>query len=185
MSFFYQWRVHNSDTFKLTIVTHRGQETFFVPVIGCQNLIAYVQRRMDCLLHDWQSFVKAYIDDVIIHSKTFIEHLAHFCKVFTLFTSHNISIKPIKIFLGYTEIDLLGQQVNSIGLSIAEAKLEAIAKLKFLSTVSQLETFLGMTGYLQKFILRYAIVAKPLKELKTSFLKSAPVKGQKRKNYLS
>lgn len=49
MSFFYQWRVHDSDTFKLTIVTHRGQETFLVPVMGCRNSIAYVQRRMDRL----------------------------------------------------------------------------------------------------------------------------------------
>lgn len=40
MSFFYQWRVHSSDTFKLTIVTHRGQETFLVPVMGCRNSIA-------------------------------------------------------------------------------------------------------------------------------------------------
>lgn len=89
---------------KLTIVTHRGQETF-LPVMGCRNLIAYVQRRMDRLLHDWRSFVKAYIDDVIIRSKTFAEHIAHLRKVFALFTSHNISIKPIKTLLGYTEID--------------------------------------------------------------------------------
>lgn len=42
-----------------------------------------------------------------------------------------------------------------------------------------------MTRYLQKFIPRYATVAKPLQDLKTSLLKSAPVKGQKRKNYSS
>lgn len=50
MSFFYQWRVHSEDTFKLTIVTHRGQETSLVSVMGCRNLIAYVQRRMDRFL---------------------------------------------------------------------------------------------------------------------------------------
>lgn len=100
--------------------------------------------------------MKAYIDDVIVRSKTFAEHVIHLCRVFTLFTTNNISIKPIKTFLGYTEIDLLGQRVNSIGLFTAEAKLKAIAKLKFPSTVSQLETFLGMTGYLRKFIPKYA-----------------------------
>ena len=171
--------------FKLIIVTYRGQETFLIPVMECQNSITYIQRRMDRLLHDWQSFVKAYINNVIIRSKTFTKHVAHLHKVFTLFTSYNISIKPIKTFLGYTEIDLLGQQVNFIGFSIAEAKLEAIAKLKFPSIVSQLETFLGMIGYLQKSIPRYVAVAKPLQDLKTNFLKNASVKRQKRKNYLS
>lgn len=183
MSFFYQWRVHSSDTFKLTIVTHRGQETFLVPVMGCRNSIAYVQRRMDRLLHEWRGFVKAYIDDVIVRSRTFSEHMVHLRKVFTLFTAHNIIIGPTKTFLGYTEIHLLGQRVNSIGLSTAESKLEAIAKPKFPSTLSQLETFLGMTGYLRKFIPRYAAVTKPLQDMKTSLLKSAPTKGQKRKNY--
>lgn len=103
--------------------------------------------------------------------------------MFTLFTAHNIIIGPTKTFLGYTEIHLLGQRVNSIGLSTAESKLEAIAKPKFPSTLSQLETFLGMTGYLRKFIPRYAAVTKPLQDMKTSLLKSAPTKGQKRKNY--
>lgn len=186
MSFFYQWRVHSADTFKFTVVTHsRGQETFLVPVMGCRNLIAYVQRRMDRLLHESWEFVKAYIDDVIVRSKTFNDHILHLRKVFTLFTAHNVSIKLSKTFLGYIEVDLLGQRVNSIGLSTAKSKLEAISRLLFPSTLGQLETFLGMTGYLRKFVPRYAAVAKPLHDLKTHLLKDAPTKGQIRKGYLS
>lgn len=85
----------------------------------------------------------------------------------------------MKTFLRYTKIDLLGQQVNSISLFTAEAKLKALAKLKFLSTVLQLETFLRITKYLQKFIPKYAAVAKLLQELKTSLFKTAPIKDYK------
>lgn len=134
---------------------------------------------MDRLLHDWQNLVKAYIDNVIVRLKRFAKHVIYLRKVFILFTTNNISIKPIKTFLGYTEIDLLGQQVNSISFFTAEAKFKAIANLKFPSTVSQLETFLGMTEYLQKFMPKYAGVAKPLQELKTSLLKAASIKSQK------
>lgn len=52
ISFFYQWRVYNFNTFKLTIVTHRGQKTFLVLVMRYQSSITYIQRRMDQLLHD-------------------------------------------------------------------------------------------------------------------------------------
>lgn len=62
---------------------------------------------MDYLLHNWQSYAKAYINDVILYFKTFAKHVAHFCKIFTLFTSHNINNKSIKILVGYTKIDLL------------------------------------------------------------------------------
>ena len=183
MSFIYQWKVHDSDIFKLTIVIHSGQEIFLVPVMGCRNTIAYVQKRMDRLLHYWRSFVKTYIDNIIICLRTFANHIINLRKVFALFIANNISIKPMKTFLEYTKIDLLGQRVNSIGFSTAEAKLETIAKLKFPSNVSQLEIFLGMTGYLRRFILIYARIAKPLQDLKTSLLKSALIKGQKQKNY--
>lgn len=134
---------------------------------------------MDRLLHDWQNLIKAYIDNVIIRSKRFAKHVIYLRKVFILFTTNNISIKPIKTFLEYTEIDLLGQQVNSISFFTTKAKFKAIANLKFPSTVSQLETFLGMTEYLQKFMPKYAGVAKPLQELKTSLLKAASIKSQK------
>ena len=42
-SFFYQWRLHPDHYFLFTIVTHRGQETFQVPIMGYINSIAYFQ----------------------------------------------------------------------------------------------------------------------------------------------
>lgn len=80
------------------------------------------------------------------------KYIAYLHKAFTLFITHNINIKPIKTFLGYTKIDLLDQQMNFIGLPITKTRLEAITKLKFPSIILHLEIFLGMTKYLQKFI---------------------------------
>ena len=42
-SFFYRWRLHPDYRFMFTVVTHRGQETFQVPIMGYINLVAYVQ----------------------------------------------------------------------------------------------------------------------------------------------
>ena len=41
-SFFYQWHVHPDYEYLFTVVTHRGQETFKVPIIGCMNSIIYI-----------------------------------------------------------------------------------------------------------------------------------------------
>lgn len=75
----------------------------------CQNLIAYIQRRMDRLLHEFRQFVRPYIDDIIVKSSSFNEHIYHLHQIFRLFVDYNISIKPSKTFLGYESIDLLGQ----------------------------------------------------------------------------
>ena len=57
-SFFYQWRVHPSDRYKQTVVTHQGQGTFNVPLISYCNSPAYVQRQTDCLLRAFKAFAK-------------------------------------------------------------------------------------------------------------------------------
>ena len=49
-SFFYQWRLYSDHRFMFTVITHRGQETFQVPIMGYINSVAYIQREIDNIL---------------------------------------------------------------------------------------------------------------------------------------
>ena len=182
-SFFYQWRVHPEDRHKLTVISHRGQETFNVAVMGFKNSPAYVQRQIDRVLRPFRTFARAYVDDVVIFSRSLREHHLHLSKVFSLFQSNGISINPAKAFLGYPSVHLLGQKVNSFGLSTADDKLKAISQLDFPRTLSQLETYLGMTGWLRNYVPHYAAITKPLQDRKTLLLATAPRAGNERRNY--
>ena len=182
-SFFYQWRVHPDDRHKLTVVTHRGQESFNVAVMGYKNSPAYVQRQIDRLLRALRSFARAYVDDVVVFSKTLEEHVDHLRQVFALFSKYRISINPVKAFLGYPSVQLLGQKVDSLGLYTAEDKLKAISKIRFPSTLSQLEIYLGLTGWLRNYVPHYAALTKPLQDRKTMLLTPAPKGGNERKNF--
>ena len=182
-SFFYQWRVHPSDRHKLTVISHRGQEYFNVCVLGYKNSPAYVQRRIDTLLQDYP-WAKAYIDDVVIASHTLEEHIHHLRTIFGLFSSVGISINPAKAFIGFPSIRLLGQHVDSLGLSTAAEKLEAIANLEFPKTLQQLETYLGLTGYLRQYVLFYAAVSSPLQDRKTLLLRNGLFASPQRKSFL-
>ena len=184
-SFFYQWRVHPKDRHMLTIVTHRGQETFNVPVMGCMNSIAYVQRQIDKILRPIRH-ARAYIDDVVTGATSFQQHLKDLRELFQLFVDYNISISPTKTYLGYPDVNLLGQRVNSLGLTSSEDKLRAISKLRYPKTLGALEHYLGLTGYLRQYVHYYAQLAKPLQELKTTLLKESPsIAGRPRKRYSS
>ena len=147
-SFFYQWRVHSDDHHKLTIVLHCDQETSNVTLMGAKNSISYVQRQIDRILSPFAKFTKAYIDNVMIHSLTLEEHLTHLRTIFKLFLQLRIFIKSIKAFLGYPDVHLLRQWVNSFSLTTTEEKLKAISLLKFPCTLRKLETYIGMTGWL-------------------------------------
>ena len=100
-SYFYQWPVKKDDQHKLTVVSHRGQETFKVAVMGYKGSPAYVQRQTDNLLRDYRHFVRVYIDDFVIFSKTLEEHLEHLEKLFSRCAEKRLHLGPKKSFIGY------------------------------------------------------------------------------------
>ncbi|RDL33672.1 uncharacterized protein BP5553_08040 [Venustampulla echinocandica] len=184
-SFFYQWKVKQSDQHKLTVASHRGQETFNCAVMGYRNSVAYVQRVMDTLLRQSRSFARTYIDDIVIFSRTFKDHLQHLRAVFTKLAAHSIHLSAKKSFLAYPSVQLLGQRVDALGLATDQEKLRAISHLCFPRSLKQLEYYLGLTGYLRQYIRGYAQLSQPL-QLRKSDLYNAlrakgHVKGTKRK----
>lgn len=53
-------------------------------------------------------------------------------------------------------MNLLGRRVDSLGMSTAEDKLEAIKSLKYPATLGDLEYYLGLTGYLRNYVHHFA-----------------------------
>ena len=171
-SFFYQWWVKPTHRHRLTVSSHRGQESFKVPVMGYRNSPAYVQRMIDRILRPFRQFCRAYVDDIVIYSSTLDEHIQHLQQVFGVLAKLNIHLSPKKSFLGYPSVQLLGQKVDALGLATAEDKLAAISNLQFPKTLAQLEKYLGLTGYLRQYIAHYAAITKPLQQRKTYLNKS-------------
>ena len=177
-AFFYQWWVRRLHRYRLTVASHRGQETFNVPVMGYRNSPAYVQRMIDRILRPFRHFCRAYVDDIVIFSGSLEEHTRHLAQVFKALDTMNIHLAPNKAYLGYPSVHLLGQRVNALGLATAEEKLWAIKNLEFPKTLAALDKYLGLTGYLKQYVPYYTSIAKPLQERKTFlYQKSKPNNG--------
>ena len=76
---------------------------------------AYFQELMTGILKDF-SFAIAYLDDIIIFSKTPQEHLSHICMVFEKLKSANLSMKKRKCSFFSKEIQYLGHIVSTTGI---------------------------------------------------------------------
>lgn len=90
-----------------------------------------MQRQIAKLLSSYKKFAHVEIDDIIIFSQTLTDYLMYLKAIFSMLKENNISIKPIKAFLVYPIVQLLGTNVTSFSLSILDEKLKAILKLKF------------------------------------------------------
>lgn len=181
--FFYQWSVRSDHRRRLAVISHRGQEVFNVAIMGFVNSVPYVQRRMDLLFKDLVHFCRAYIDDIVIASRTLVEHIDHLHKVLSRLQALNIKIEPKKAFVGFPSVQLLGLRVDGLGLITTEAKLDALKSLTFPRTLADLEHYLGITGCFRHRIEHYAQKSQALQDLKTSMLRGGPSKGRLRKAY--
>jgi hypothetical protein len=79
---FMQRTLHPDSRHLVTVVTHRGLEYFKVVPFGYTNSPAHMQRFMDGRLRNLRSNVRCYIDDIVIHSRTFDDHKRHLKEVF-------------------------------------------------------------------------------------------------------
>ena len=89
-----------------------------------------------------------YIDDFIIFSDTLEDYIIYLHLILAKFEKLNIIISPVKTYIGFLTVNLLGQHIDALGLSTIKEKLEAIFKLQFLTTLKDLETYIRITGSL-------------------------------------
>lgn len=145
------------------VTQQEGQWQFKRVPFGLQNAPAFFQRSMDSLLgrHRWQ-FCLAYIDDIVIWSKSWNDHLSHISTVLSCFSAVGMTLDERKCNWGFHSVDLLGLRVTRFGLRTLEHKTAAVMALPFPRTIKELRIILGQFSYYRQFIPRFASIAEPL-----------------------
>ena len=138
----------------------RRYEYVKVP-FGLAQAPACFQELMTGILKDF-NFAIAYLDDIIIFSKTPKEHLLHIRMGFKKPKSANLSMKKSKCSFFSKEIQYLGHILNATAIRPLPAKTHAIQHMQPPTTPKQARVFLGLVGYYRKFIKGFAKITKPL-----------------------
>ena len=128
---------------------------------GLAQAPAYFQELMTGILKDF-NFSIAYLDDIIIFSKTPEEHLSHIRMVFEKVCSTKLSMKLGKCHFFFKEIQYLGHILSTKGIRLLPSKTQAIQQMQPPTTPKQVQAFLGLFSYYRKFIKGFAKITKPL-----------------------
>ena len=111
---FWQVEMEESDKEKMTITTQYGQYEFNVMPFGLKNALATFQMLMNEIFREYlDEFVTVYVDDILIYSKTFTEHLKHLEKVLQALQKARIKIKLRKCKFAKSKIKYLGHLFQS------------------------------------------------------------------------
>lgn len=166
LSGFTQLEMSEEDVEKTAFRTHRGLFQFKRMPFGLRNGPSIFQRVMQGILAPYLwIFCLVYIDDIVIYSKSYEEHIEHLDKVLEAIEKAGITLSPVKCHLFYSSVLLLGHKVSRLGLSTHLEKVRAILELERPSKLSQLQSFLGMAVYFSAFIPYYSDRCYPLFQL--------------------
>ena len=163
LSGFTQLELDPDDVEKTAFRTHRGLFQFKRMPFGLRNGPSIFQRVMQGILSQYLwLFCLVYIDDIVVYSKSYEDHIEHLDLVLGAIEKAGITLSPSKCHLFYGSILLLGHKVSRLGLSTHLEKVNAILDLERPKKLSQLQTFLGMVVYFSAFIPYYASICAPL-----------------------
>ena len=110
-------------------------------------------------------FTLAYLDDVIIFSKSAEQHPKHIQIVLTKLKHAKPRLKKSKYLFFKQEFDYLGYLLMINGIKLQSEKVKAISEMKLPKNQKGMREFLGMVSYYWKFINRFADAARPMTKL--------------------
>ena len=161
---FHQQEMDEESIAKTAFSTWSGHYEWLRKPMGVVNGTVDQSQQM-AILFKGMKFVAVYVDDLVIHSKTFEEHLIHLRAVFELLRKYMLKINRKKCDWVKAEIKLLGHIISKDGLKMDPEKIKAIQEWKKPSKVVHIQQFMGITGYYRRFIKTYADIAAPLTNL--------------------
>jgi hypothetical protein len=82
-----------------------------------------------------RAFIRVFVDNVVIASKTLAKHIKYLQQVFICFVETNITLKGLKCFIVFPLATILRQKVDAFSLLTIKERLAAITKLTFLETL--------------------------------------------------
>ncbi|XP_062420777.1 uncharacterized protein LOC134132778 isoform X2 [Pungitius pungitius] len=160
------WQVPLTDraAVVLAFVTPDHFAQYKVMAFGMCNAPATFQRLVNTVLAGVTN-CNAYLDDVIVYTETWEEHLRILEQVFRRLAQANLTLNLSKCEFGKATVTYLGRQVGQGQVRPVEAKISAISGCPAPSTRKALRSFLGMAGYYRVFCRNFSTIAQPLTRL--------------------
>ena len=162
---YWQVPVRVEDRHKTAFATPFGLFQFKRMPFGLQGAPATFQRMVDRLLDGTGEFSDAYIDDIVVYSQSWEEHMDHLRLVLQRLRLAGLTVKTRKCQLGTNKCVYLGYVIGNGEVRPESSKLKAVQEFSVPHTKKGVRAFLGLTGYYRRFIPDYASIACPLTDL--------------------
>ncbi|KAL0198990.1 hypothetical protein M9458_007530, partial [Cirrhinus mrigala] len=166
-------RIREGDEWKTAFSTASGHYEYLVMPFGLANSPSYFQAFVNEVFRDMLNrCVIVYIDDILIFSNSFAEHVQHVRAVLQRLIQHKLYAKEEKCQFHQQSIAFLGYIISPEGVAMDDSKVNAVRDWPRPKTLKELQRFLGFSNFYRRFIRNFSTVAAPL----TSMVKRGKVR---------
>lgn len=162
---YWQIPVRQEDQVKTAFVTpESGAFQFKRMPFGLMNSGATFNRMMRKLLKNLNN-VCSYIDDILIFTNTWQDHLNVMKELFKRLSKHNLTVKASKCMFAFDKLDYVGHNISGSQISVIDDNVEKVVNAPRPVTKKNVKSFIGLTSYYRNLIPNFADIAYPLTEL--------------------
>lgn len=170
LSGFWQVMIKPEHRHKTAVITARGLYEFVVMAFGLCNAPATFQRLIDTIfIPEMRKFIETYIDDLMTHSLTFEDHVAHVGEVLKTLRKNQLTVKLSKCKFAQLSVKFLGHIISQNEIKVNPEAIQKVLDWERPKPGTNFQKamrgFLGLTGWYRKFIPHYADIARPLVDL--------------------
>jgi hypothetical protein len=132
---------------------HVGLYEWIVMIFGLKNTGATYQRAMNYIFHELiGKIVEIYIDDVVVKSKSYKEHLADLRNTLECTWKHGLKMNPNKCAFGVSTGQFLGFLIHERGIEVGQKSISIIDKIEAPSNKKELQSLIGKINFIRRFI---------------------------------
>ena len=153
---FYQVALTEQAQLKTAFICHRGAFHFTRMPFGVKNAPACFQALMQKVLVGLDEFATAYMDDVVIFSSTWEDHVVHIGEVLGAIGKAGLTVNPKKCCWGGSAVEFLGHFVGKGVMSIPAHRTSALEQYSRPTTKRGLRAFLGSVGFYRRYLNKLA-----------------------------
>ena len=163
---YHQIQVKFEDVPKIDFRTSYGHYEYLVMPFGVTNAPGVFIDYMNRIFHPYlDRFVVVFIDDILVYSKTWVEHEEHLRVVLQTLRDRRLYAKLSKCEFWLEKVSFLGHVIFSEGIAVDPSKVEVVMRWESPKSVFEIRSFLGLAGYYRRFIEGFSKLALPLTKL--------------------
>ena len=134
---------------------------------GLSDAGSTFQRMANNIFQDFitESVLVVYLDDILIHTESWPQHLQVLRRVLQRITQHRLQLQLKKCKWGCTKLKFLGYMISAAGIQMDPEKINSITAFPQRTSVRKLQSFLGLVNFSLRFVPNLASVTQPLHRL--------------------